>query len=324
MTSYYQSLRNRAKKPIHFLKSPILTGNYRSGNFREAAWLIGDGRSGTTWVADLLRKSLSYRIVYEPFHPDCIAEKPSLPLNSYLRPGDTAPLSEVIVESVFSGKFSHERTDGRNLSLVYKGLLVKDIFANLFACWVANQFPDLKIILLIRNPFAVALSKYKKRDWLWMTNPIDFLQQSTLFDDYLRPYEDLILGVGDDYIERQVMIWAIIHYVPLLQFKHERIHVVFFEDIYTNPKQEFSSLFEYLRPGSGYTDLSIPEKVFKRPSKVSGKESNIVMGNSPVDSWINELSSKQIESGFKILERFGLDKMYHENGLPYQRLAGFL
>ena len=48
MNKHYQSIRNSVKKPLHLLKSPILSANYSKGNFQQAAWLIGDGRSGTT------------------------------------------------------------------------------------------------------------------------------------------------------------------------------------------------------------------------------------------------------------------------------------
>lgn len=324
MNKHYQSIRNSAKRPLHLLKSPILSANYRRGNFQQAAWLIGDGRSGTTWASELIRNALHYRIVYEPFHPDCINEKPFMPINSYLRPNESNIPNSELATQVFSGKFSHERTDGRNFRPIYKGLLVKDIFANLFANWVANRFPDLKIIFLIRNPFAVALSKYKKRSWLWMTEPSNFLNQNALYEDYLQPYEELIHNIGDDYISKQLLIWAIIHYIPLHQFKQNQIHVVFFEDIFTDPKKEFINMAKHLMPESEPINLKVRDKVFKRPSKVSGKESNIILGNSPITSWRNELSNTQIDTGLRILEQFGLDKMYHENGFPNRRSSEFL
>jgi hypothetical protein len=175
--------------------------------------------------------------------------------------------------------------------------------------------------MLIRNPFAVALSKYKKKDWFWMTNPEELLTQSALFEDYLYPFEDLIRDAGNDYIEKQILIWSIIHYVPLLQFKEEQICIVFYEDIYEYPDRELPVIFDFIKSGTNdHLDNKGWSEILNRPSRYSRMESNILKGKSPITSWKNELSARQIDNGYRILSRFGLEYLYDENVKPQREV----
>ena len=222
---------------------------------------------------------------------------------------------------VFSGTFFHRRVDQGNLKLVYNRLLIKDIFANLFAYWAYEHFPHLKIILLIRNPFAVALSKYKVRDWPWMKDPKKFLDQSDLLEDYLSPFEDMIRQVGDSFLERQILIWSIIHYVLLLQFNSNSLCTIFYEDFYRNPERELLRIANFKSDRGVQAIQAIDPQVLNRPSKVSGNQSNIIKGNSPIDAWKNEIPIEQIDKGYKILNRFGLDCLYKDDVHPDRRVV---
>ena len=309
-------IKQALKYSFEVIKPSIMTTNYYLGNYKDVIWLIGDGRSGTTWVSDLINWEKSYREMFEPFHPRCVKEMGFLAPHQYIRPNDAKhPLLD-IASDVFSGKFTNKRIDAQNSRLFYRGLLVKDIFANLFAAWVSKQFPTIKIILLIRNPFAVALSKFKKKSWYWLTNPKEFLNQELLCNDYLQPFEGVIKDVGDDYIERQVLIWSIIHYVPFLQLDLNQIHILFYEDIIANPKEELFRLFRYIKPNGNKNAIEEMFKIYSRPSRMSRKGSNIVIRNPLTGNWKKELSVKQIHKGLKILNCFGLDKIYGEDSMP--------
>jgi hypothetical protein len=80
------------------------------------------------------------------------------------------------------------------------------VFANLFAYHLCQRFPNVKPALLIRKPFEVALSKHKKSNWNWTTDPRDFLKQPQLVEDYLQPFAELIerIGAGDDPIAKHI------------------------------------------------------------------------------------------------------------------------
>ena len=171
-----------------------LKSNYFAGRYSETIWLIGEGRSGTTWVADLINRNRQYRDMFEPFHPKRVSSFGFLGLNEYVRPDQDYPRLYCAAKDVFTGRFTHRRVDAANHRLVYRGIVVKDIFATLFAKLAQQNFPWVKITLLVRNPFSVALSKYNKGSWDWMTRPADFLCQKNFVDDYLSDFYDDIMG----------------------------------------------------------------------------------------------------------------------------------
>jgi len=295
-----------------------LIANYWLNNYREVIWLIGDGRSGTTWVSDLINHDKSYREMFEPFHPRLVNGMNFLLPHQYIRPGDSNKQLEKIASDVFSGKFRNPRVDSDNRPLFYKGLLIKDIFANLFSYWASLHFAKVKIILLIRNPFSVALSKYKLKNWFWATEPLDLLKQYPLYEDYLHPFEDLIRRTSREgnYVSCQILIWSIINYVPLRQFKQGQIQVIFYEEVFVKPSQEVSKIFRFVRPTNENHFMALGRESVNRLSRVAGPHSNVTRGTSPITSWKNELTSHQIDAGLNILQCFGFADLYDDNSMP--------
>ncbi|MDD5036624.1 MAG: sulfotransferase domain-containing protein [Methylococcaceae bacterium] len=295
-----------------------MRANYVANNYKEVIWLLGDGRSGTTWIADLINHEKNYREMFEPFHPSLVKEMSFMLPQQYMRPHDSDDRLEKVSGDVFSGKFTHYVVDVANRPSIYNGLLIKDIFANLFSYWASLRFSNLKIIFLIRHPFAVALSKSKKKDWFWLTNPLDLLSQGNLYEDYLYQFEDVIQETSrkGDYVLSQILIWSIINYVPLRQFNPGQIYVVFYEEAYMDPSREISKIFQFIRPEAENPQITFDGKAVKRPSRFSGKESNLLAGKSPVTSWKDELTPQQIDAGLKILECFGFDELYDDDSEP--------
>ncbi len=296
------------------IRSFIVMKDYWLNNYKEVIWIIGDGRSGTTWVSNLINYDKKYREMYEPFHISSIDEMKKKSYHPYIKPNNSNPEFLKIFSDVFSGKFRHPRVDNGNNRFFYQGLLIKDIFANLFAYEAYLQFPEIKPILLIRNPFAVALSKYKKRHWPWMTDPKDFLNQSELLEDHLYPFKNLIINISEngDYIQRQILIWSILNYIPLHQFPSSKIHVVFYEDILINPNYEISKIRNYANPKKTKKQVNIREEIIRRPSKVSNQGKSIF----PICDFKKELTKDQIESGTKVLSHFGFEHLYNNECIP--------
>jgi hypothetical protein len=299
-------------------RTAVLKANYLLGNYDEVIWMIGDGRSGTTWVSDLINYDKRYREMFEPFHPKLIHDMDFIIPHQYMRQHESNKKLTALTSNILNGKFTNPRVDSENRRLLYSGLLIKDIFANLLCYWAVSQFPKTKPVLLIRNPFAVALSKYKKKSWFWATEPMDLLSQSALRKDYLLPFENEIERVSkeNNYILNQVLVWSIINYVPLCQFEPGGIHIFFYENIYKNPRKEISKLIHFVRNEPASTSVTVPEDVVKRPSRVAGSESNILSGTSPVSSWMNELEPKLIDDGLKILQIFGFENLYDDMSMP--------
>jgi hypothetical protein len=89
------------------------------GNHRSSVFLAGSGRSGTTWLSQIINHRRRFRYVFEPFNPR---------------------------EVVPFAHFARRR-------------LIKDIRANLLLGWMRANFPGMPIILLLRHPCAVVTSR---------------------------------------------------------------------------------------------------------------------------------------------------------------------
>ena len=278
-------------------------------------WLLGDGRSGTTWVANLINHHRRYRTLFEPFHPTKVAEMSFLKANEYVSIGTKYPALEIAVSRVFEGQIDHSRVTSSTSIQGHHGILSKDIFANLFAPWACDECPSIKPILLLRNPFAVALSKQKKSNWTWHNDPRELLNQPLLKQDVLAAVESLIhetLVKNDPFLE-QILFWSIINYVPLTQFAKGALHVMFYENIYLDPGAEIHQLQKFTTLDDA---IELDHRIVHRASKASDTQSNVVIGRSPLNLWQTELTKQQISGGLKILDGFGLAELYSDDVMP--------
>jgi hypothetical protein len=300
---------NKLKMGVLVTMRPLVLRLNRK-NYKNVVWIIGSGRSGTTWVSDLINYKKQYREMIEPFRPKVIKKMSFLKLHHYLREGESWRQFSSVAKRVFHGDFYHKDIDSANNSFIYKDLLIKDVFANLLAFHISKKNPKIKTILLIRNPIDVAFSKQAKRDWIWMEDPRDFFQQENLMEDFLNPFRSLISEVGesDDFILKQVLVWSIINYVPLKQFNKEDLHVLFYEDVRVNPNREISQVYEYINGRGRNNSVEIPKQIIEKTSRVSGKK-----GSS---SKRQELSEDQLEKTKEILRAFGFENLYSDEKTP--------
>jgi Sulfotransferase domain len=291
-----------------------LTANYLLGRYRkDVIWVVGDGRSGTTWLSNIINWHGRYREMFEPFHPALVPVMRSLRPFQYARIGSLRGEFRDLVGMVFSGRLRDDRVDSQTRPGLHCGLVVKDIFAHLFATAVLQELRAIKLVLIIRNPVDVALSKLKLRSWWWPEDPGIFLEQEDLMDDYLHPFAAQIANCSNDFLVRQVMIWAILHYVLLRQRTEHGAHLVFYETLRTSPERELKRLFEFLQtyPLRNGTPRALLD-VVKRPSRMSWN------GSSEADL---ECSAQQLAEIADVLATFGLDQLYDAHRMPTQHAA---
>ncbi len=314
MKSRRRKLKIRLKKLFLHLNFHLnLHLNLKRNNLKEVVWVVGDGRSGTTWVSNLINSQKQHRYMFEPFHPTEFSWMNKFMKFQYLRPDNTSKHFLNRGRVIFNGQVKHPRIDRQNQYKSYDGLLIKDIHAHLFTKWVDVQFPHVKKVMILRHPCAVALSKLRLKKWNWPQDPEIFLSQPDLCQDYLAGFEHVIER-ADTLFERYILTWSILHYVPFQQLNNRQIHLVFYEELCTNPEHELSRLFSYLGESTNIN----PElkKILKTPSRTSREHSAIVNGADLINGWCKELTREQIKSAIDILANFGLDRIYNETPSP--------
>ncbi|MGH3146949.1 MAG: sulfotransferase [Rubrobacter sp.] len=275
------------------------------GDYLSSVLLAGSGRSGTTWLSDVINHGGGYRYVFEPFHPGKVEEFAGFRHRQYLRVEDRRDEFLEPVRRVLTGGLRNPWTDRFHRKFVARRRLIKDIRANLLLGWMGANFPGLPIILLLRHPCAVVASRLALG---WKDNLFETIEQQDLVEDFLLPMESQIRAARDDF-ERHLFLWCIDNYVPLRQLGPGDVHLAFYENLLAYPREELRRLFAFL--GEDFDDRAY--RNLRRPSPLSRKSAT----ESPsVDGWRRDINGRRLERTVEILSLFGLDQIYGEGAMP--------
>jgi hypothetical protein len=266
--------------------------------------LAGSGRSGTTWLAELLTRSNRFRYLFEPLHPSRTMPL-GLPPRPYLRPAEAHTTLTETVEGMLTGRIRGRWVDQYNRKAVARRRLVKDVWANLTLGWVQARHPDTKIILVLRHPLAVAESQLAT-GWEWWTDPATLWSQPALVEDHLGPWRAVFDGLTDP-LRRHVATWCVENAVPLCQLAPDNVYVACYEHLAAAPERELPPLFAFA--GVRWDDRALA--AVARPSSVArdGKAS------------LEHASTELVRWTADTLAAFGLDRVYGEGPEPLVRDA---
>lgn len=281
----------------------------RNADHRKSIFLAGTGRSGGTWLSDIINQHNEYRFIFEPFHPKRAPWMKPFGERRYMRPEDNNPEFLELAHSIVEGRIRHAWTERFNRRLVAHERLIKEDYANLMMKWLRVNFPGMPLILLLRHPCAVAAS-FVAHNYRGAVMPL--LEQEKLVEDFLHPYINAIRQAKDTF-ERTIFLWCVETLVPLRQCRPAEMHVVFFENLVQQPEAEIGRLFSYLGKSMDNLDL---EKL-KIPSLTARRASSAVWtGANRTDGWKKSVSDAQRRRALEILKLFGLDSIYTDASMP--------
>jgi hypothetical protein len=292
------------------LRARLLSGLYvdLDRDPKNSVFLAGSGRSGTTWLSNIINYKNEYRYVFEPFHSEKVDICRGFEPKQYLRPGDRRVEYLRPARIILSGALRSRWADRFHSKFVARRRLIKDIRANLMLAWIHANFPEMPIVFLLRHPCAVAYSKIRLG---WKPDVDDLLSQRELVKDFLEPFEDALRSATSDF-ERHIFSWCVENHVPLAQLGRGEVHLTFYENLSEDPRDEVGRLFAFL--GKDF-DESVFERM-KKPSLLSREGSAILSGERLVGGWQRHVTAGQLEKALEILELFGLDGVYSEGTMP--------
>jgi hypothetical protein len=274
-----------------------------------AAIIAGSGRSGTTWVAELLAAMEPARIVFEPFHGRVPIGK--LFAFRYFRPGDECEPLRIFWDVCLKGKVGHRWVSHLQQGEPAPGpfAIVKAIRANLMLAWVRSLHPTLRILYLIRDPRAVVASRIRC-GWASGGPLKSMLEQPTLLGDHLTPaLLDLARSV-DGEVAGHAVQWSIENRVVLAQAKAADIRILRYEDLVRGPQHGLGAIQE--AADTGHWPNALP--LFDRPSKTAfdgdGQRQSTM---ARLERWKVDLCSKDIVSIGRIVRAFGLGAYLRED-----------
>jgi hypothetical protein len=282
----------------------------RFPDYHRTVIVAGVARSGTTWLGDIISSQGRNRILFEPFNPYPVGALKTSIYIRYRRQGDQDPTLLDYCERLFSGRIRNAWIDQQVEHIYPEYRVVKSVRANLMLKWLCCNFPQIPIVLIIRHPYAV-VSSWLKLGWTAQRDWSSFLSQPDLVHDFLAERSALVEQLVWPE-ERIAAAWCINHLVPFAQLDSGDVHIVFYEDLVTNPEREIPRLFKAL--GRSY-DESIFRTLLK-PSLTSRWQSAATTGNDSLAQWKKSLSRVQIERIRATVADFGLAHLYGEDATP--------
>lgn len=276
--------------------------------------VAGMGRSGTTWVAEMINYDDTYRVMFEPFLASLVREAEGFQYIQYLRPYCTDSVLTNRARSILAGKVRHEWVDERTHRIFYRRRIVKEIRCNLMLGWLKQIANHPPIVLVIRHPLQVAAS-WRKLQWTREQLGIDsILAQETLLRDF-PVIADVQKWIDpQDFVENIVFQWCIVHLVPSLHLKQDEAYAIFYENLLTELAHEILKLFQYLN--KPFSQKILPQ-ILSRPSWTNWLERDFKQDRpSLLNSWKDEFSTQQKRKVDSILAAFELDHIYDKNGFP--------
>jgi hypothetical protein len=276
--------------------------------------VAGIGRSGTTWLGDLLNYDNQYRTIFEPFHPDQGVEMRREMYNGrYLRPDTEDPALRTRLLEIIEGRFSNEFADHYNANVETDKTLIKEIRIDLALGWIHRQFPDIPLVYILRHPGAVITSQMRMNWGDGRGLLKNMLRQPELMTDYLEPFTEILQPTDDEFTNR-LLVWCAKIYTLLKQFRPNEMYWVCYETLWANTDVELEGLFSTL--GIPYDREGVLELAGRPSATTWSTDQPPEEAIKQLDKWQKSLTEQPFELMMDTLEIFGLHKIYGRSSMP--------
>ncbi|MGI9201701.1 MAG: hypothetical protein ACR2QL_11620 [Woeseiaceae bacterium] len=314
-----------ARSPITYIHRKATSGSRAAlcvfnrwlGRFEDKLLVIGEGRSGTTWLANLLNFDNHYRMLFEPFQSENFRPPISYQSEYPFPDFDGSDVVARHIQKVIRGDFISGHANVQFPNVLYRGLLIKDISAQLIIDQLCDSAPSMRKIMIFRHPFAVAESKSKT--FSWPTDPSTFLSadnpRSTEIENK-REIINKVTATGDP-ILIQILLWCLSTRYALSSRSFSSFALVFYEDLIARPEHELPRIFSKLNLFNRYSENQqlIEEKLGHR-SHVTFRNNAIEDSRKQQAAWHNKWDATTIDAGLQILEEFGFQEVYSDSFSP--------
>lgn len=226
----------------------------------QAILLAGSGRSGTTWLSDVLATVPGTQRIFEPLR-QAARWDPALATSvrsPYLRPDGDYLQWHALLYRVLTGRCRTYWTDSKRTSFFPDRLLIKEIRANFMLGYVHDHFGP-RIVYLLRHPCAVVASRVRLG---WRINLGDLLRQEELVEDHLSGWVPHMERARNDPVASHAIWWAVESRVAALQLATRRHFRSYYERLVLNPRESVGEMLAWL----GLEGCRIGEERFKRSS----------------------------------------------------------
>jgi hypothetical protein len=290
------------RRVLRSLSAPLRHGIQTNHDIGRTVFLAGSGRSGTTWLSEILNADGRCHYLFEPFNCRKTPAWQDFAFRQYLPRGKSNEKAKAAATHILSGRVHSAWIDSQNKAFVSSHRLVKDIRANLMLGWLREEFPEMPIVLLTRHPLAVTLSRQKLG---WGPGSLEALEsQPELMSRHLEPHRALLRRLSGDAFSMQIANWCIEHLVPLAELREGEFCLVQYESLVRAPEDELVRLF-------GYLGRELSDKHRRRLGQASATASRgtrqYLDAGRLLRPWQGKISPDRERQAADIVAAFGLD-----------------
>jgi len=279
--------------------------------------VVGSGRSGTSWLGQMVQAAGPYISVFEPLHPSHVPAAVSL-WGRYLRPGNPYPPCERFFDRLVRGggltPWSDQENPGAGSRLhpapwlrrlLRPPRVIKMIRANLMLGWLRQRY-RLPTVYVTRHP-AATIASWSKLGWGGRLD--HFSVQADLIADHLADRD--VQWQTADPVEALATRWAIENFVPIAQMRGQGWTVATYEELLADPRGEVTRVLAEL--GLPFTPQVAA--AIGRPSISTHDHSTSGPVAQRLNRWQTELSRGQIETILGVVQGFQLG-LYGAEPMP--------
>ncbi|MGI9202192.1 MAG: sulfotransferase, partial [Woeseiaceae bacterium] len=240
MSRIKRTFRRGQQKVREFVNAVFID---RSGPAQTTV-LYSSGRSGSTWLSEILGSVPRTRLIFEPFHPRRGLKELAEYRYQYVDPELPMPVLGDAYDAVLNGKRTTPWTEqlNRPATMVYKRRLVKLVRANLLFPWLASRYPDQKHVLLLRHPAAVILSQLRNG---WELSSARIWEQAELRQSSSIRALGSLDWPASGFLSNLVF-WAAENRIAIDHALQSNTMVVFYEHVCLSPAEVLDDLSRFL------------------------------------------------------------------------------
>jgi len=264
----------------------------------DSTLVLGSARSGTTWIGEVLDRNHDHRVIFEPFRPGTVPALQPFEGVRYLDPGDPSAPHRSALAALLEGRIRNAWADHTTRVLVARRRLVKEIRANCLGPWIATQFPESAMVVVIRHPLDVVASRMT----LGWKDHLDELLEQHLPPDLSLPVVEQMNRL-DDGVSRAMACWVLETIVPLRLLPAGAGTIVLYERLQDSPLEGFSEILRHV----GQVPDAALQRAVDRPSRTSRPG---VTADARAPGHELALTVDQREACRRLLASVGLDALY--------------
>jgi hypothetical protein len=275
--------------------------------------LAGSGRSGTTWLGDIIAADWCFRTIFEPFDARKVPEARAadISLRPYCSPEELCPNLYYFTQLALAGKLHNPWVNQQGRRPWAWRLLLKTIRTTMLLGWIDQHFHP-PIVYLIRHPGAVVASR---RRLGWESHLDVLLIQPNLMQDYLSPFKEVITSAKTE-IQKHTVMWCVENMMPLKQLAHYQWLFCVYEYLYLEPEKEATRILS----GLGLKETSSRHQAIHKLSHVTHEQSALKIGKDILIEWQQDFSAHDLADMSAILRDFGMELYSFEDPLPNHKI----